>query len=359
MKVTSGARLAFIAARFRRRKARCAPWPGAAMPSSWPAGFSACAGRQSGARHRRGRRRAELERVDAGGGEPLAELVLAPLRGRLEAGTEALVVRVDDDLLAGLRVAHGEQADVGQVHLQRVEEPHGRHLVAAGELAEQALPARRADEVRDDEEARAARDRGGCGRQQDVQIRGAAGRLLRPRGEAGEQVEHMAATAARRQHGVDAVAIEDRADAVATAREEPSEQGHELSRNAPFGEPVGAEVDAGGEIDQEPGGMLAVLRELPHVGLLETRGDVPVDVANVVVMLVLAQVGEVEAGAAHQRAVIALQQAVEPAQDRPLQALQERIGTFCIDQRGLAFSFGHGRLPHSSRAACREPGPFS
>ena len=93
-----------------------------------------------------------------------------------------------------------------------------------------------------------------------------------------------------------------------------------------LGEAVGAEVDAAEQVDQEPGRELAVLGELAHVGRLQPRGDVPVDVADVVVMLVLAQVGEVEAGAAHQRAVVALQQAVEAAQHGPLEALEQRLG---------------------------------
>ena len=57
-------------------------------------------------------------------------------------------------------------------------------------------------------------------------------------------------------------------------------------------------------------------------GVCSARGDVPVDVAHVVVVLVFAQVGQVQAGAAQQRAVVALQQAVEPADHRPLQAAQ-------------------------------------
>ena len=43
-------------------------------------------------------------------------------------------------------------------------------------------------------------------------------------------------------------------------------------------------------------------------------------------MLVLAQVGQVQPGAAPKRAVVALQQAVQPAQHRPLQALQHLVG---------------------------------
>jgi hypothetical protein len=59
---------------------------------------------------------------------------------------------------------------------------------------------------------------------------------------------------------------------------------------------------------------------------LQARGDVPVDVAHVVVGLVLAQVGQVEPAAAHQRAVVALQQAVEPPDDRPFQPAQQAVG---------------------------------
>jgi hypothetical protein len=85
-----------------------------------------------------------------------------------------------------------------------------------------------------------------------------------------------------------------------------------------------AEVDAAGEVEQEPGAEVAVLGELAHVGLLQPRGDVPVDVAHVVVQLVLAQVGQVDAGAAQQRAVVALQQAVQAAQHRPLELRSSR-----------------------------------
>ena len=81
----------------------------------------------------------------------------------------------------------------------------------------------------------------------------------------------------------------------------------------------------GRQVEQEPGGDLAVLVVLAHVGRLQARGDVPVDVAHVVVVLVLAQVGEVEAEAAEQRAVVAVQQAVETADHRPLEPAQDRF----------------------------------
>ena len=58
---------------------------------------------------------------------------------------------------------------------------------------------------------------------------------------------------------------------------------------------------------------------------LVARRDVPVDVAHIVTVLVFTQVRQVDAGAAEQRTVVALQQAVQPAQHRPLQAAQDRF----------------------------------
>ena len=54
--------------------------------------------------------------------------------------------------------------------------------------------------------------------------------------------------------------------------------------------------------------------------------DVPVDVADVVAPLVVAQVEEVGAVAAQQGAVVALQAPVEPADDLPLEAPQDPFG---------------------------------
>ena len=60
-------------------------------------------------------------------------------------------------------------------------------------------------------------------------------------------------------------------------------------------------------------------------GVVHARGDVPVDVADVVAELVLAQVGEVDAVAVEQGPVVALEQAVEPADDLPVEALEDAL----------------------------------
>ena len=139
------------------------------------------------------------------------------------------------------------------------------------------------------------------------------------------QVQHMQARQPRRQHGVDPRAVEHRADAVAVAREHPRQQRDEAGGHGQLGHVGRAEVDAARQVEQQPGGHLAVFGELAHIGRLLARGDVPVDVAHVVVQLVLAQVGQVDAGAAQQRAVVALQQAVQAAQHGPFELPQQPL----------------------------------
>jgi hypothetical protein len=120
--------------------------------------------------------------------------------------------------------------------------------------------------------------------------------------------------AARGDHGVDVLAVEQRAHLVAVAREDARQHRDEIRRHRCACAPARAEIDRRAEVEQEPRRDLAVLVVLAHVGRLQARGDVPVDVAHVVAILVLAQVGEIQAEAAEQRAVVALQQAVETAQ---------------------------------------------
>ena len=58
---------------------------------------------------------------------------------------------------------------------------------------------------------------------------------------------------------------------------------------------------------------LAVLEVLTHVGHIEARRHVPVDMTDVVAVHVLADVREVEALAFEDRPVVALKEPVEPA----------------------------------------------
>ena len=72
--------------------------------------------------------------------ERRAQLLLARARRLREALAEAAVVRVDEQLLAGLGVLHHEQPEVGQLQLQRIVEAHGDHFVALREVRERLAP---------------------------------------------------------------------------------------------------------------------------------------------------------------------------------------------------------------------------
>ena len=142
-----------------------------------------------------------------------------------------------------------------------------------------------------------------------------------------DQAQDLDAAAAGRDRALDLAAVEDRADPVAVARQQPRQRRHEVDQDRSLLALGGRrpEVDRRAQVEQEPGRDLAILDVLADVRRVHPRGDVPVDVADVVADLVLAQVGEVHAVAAEQAAVVALKQAVEPADDLPVEALEDAL----------------------------------
>ena len=125
--------------------------------------------------------------------------------------------------------------------------------------------------------------------------------------------------------GLDALVEDDDADPVAAAGQDEPEGGRDLREDEVLLAVDRAEPHRRRVVEQQPGGDLAVLDVLPHVGGVGARGDVPLDVAQVVAGLVLAQVGEVEPVAAEQAAVVALEAAVEPAHDPPLELPEQSL----------------------------------
>jgi hypothetical protein len=225
-------------------------------------------------------------------------------------------------------------------------------------------PAGRADEVGDDENDRTSLHHRLRKRQQLRQIGHLAGRCaaLRRRAldtddtDSIEHMQHVATTVACRDDFIRALGKQHRTNAIAVAREQPRQYRDQFGRQHAFAHAAGTEVDRRGKVDQEPGRDLAILLELTHVRRREPRGDVPVDVTHVVVQLVFAEVGEVEAEAAEQRAVIALQQAVEPAQHGPFEPPQQAIR---IDAAARPRTIGDrlvGRRADSGRDAARYRG---
>ena len=181
----------------------------------------------------------------------------------------------------------------------------------------------------------------------------------------------MAAAAPGGNHRVHPVRIKYGADAVSVPGEQASEHGYQLRGQHALAYFPGAEVHRAAQVEEKPGGDFAVRVELTYVRRLQPCRNVPVDVADIVVKLVFAQVGEIEAEGAKQRAIVALQQAVEAADDGLFHATQD--GVRIVPAAGLSprrrdDRMQAGRLPcvtirprlgHGHRAVCRAPGPPS
>ena len=116
-----------------------------------------------------------------------------------------------------------------------------------------------------------------------------------------------------------------RTHAVAAAHQHLCHHAHKRQHQAALALPLGAKSHGASHVQQKPGADLAVFLVLPHMGYLKACRDIPVDVAHIVMRLVFAQIGEVQARTAKQAAVIALQRAVEAAQHGPVKLPQQSI----------------------------------
>ena len=142
-----------------------------------------------------------------------------------------------------------------------------------------------------------------------------------------DQPQHLDPPAAGRDRPLDPTAVEHRADAVAVPGQQAGQRRDEVDQDRPL-LALGVdrpEVDRRAQVEQEPGGDLAILVVLADVRRVHPGGDVPVDVPDVVAGLVLAQVGEVDAVAVEQAPVVALEQAVQPADDLPVEPLEDAL----------------------------------
>ena len=305
----------------------------------------------------------ELERVDAGLAERRPQRLLPPLGGGGEAAPEEPVVRVDEELLAGLGVLdhHHARDPAAPSRADR----SSRTATISCRCASRASASVQPGALMKSDTTKTSERRGIIWKpvcSSSLEVRRAGVALDRPREHLVEQVEHVPTAAPRLDDRIDAVAVEERAHAVAVAGEQAREHGDEIGRHRALAHVLRAEVDRRAEVQEEPRGDLAVLVVLADVGRLQARGDVPVDVPDVVVILVLAQVREVEAEAAEQRPVVAVQEPVETADHRPLEPLQDQLGIGAARRRRGARRAAGGRRVsrprrpgHASPAASPAP----
>ena len=84
--------------------------------------------------------RRQLQGVDAGLRERRPQRQVALLDAAPRSACGSAIVRVDDQLLAGLGVLERHQAEVGQIHLERVEQADRDDLVAPRQTRRGPLP---------------------------------------------------------------------------------------------------------------------------------------------------------------------------------------------------------------------------
>ena len=85
------------------------------------------------------------------------------------------------------------------------------------------------------------------------------------------------------------------------------------------------EIDRRAKVKQEPGRDIPVLGVLPDVRRIHARRYIPIDVADIIVGLVFAQIREIHAIAIEQAAIISLQPSIQPADDLPVYALEDAL----------------------------------
>ena len=193
--------------------------------------------------------------------------------------------------------------------------------MALRQVSQRLGPAGRTNEIGDDENEGSSLHDPKSGLQEIAQVRRGRAGAFGPGKHPVENVEHVAPAAPRRNHRIDAVAIEQRPDAIAVTGQEPRQYGDEFGRHGPLLH-LGAEIHGRAQVQQEPRRNFSIFIVHSNIGRQETRGDVPIDVTDIVVILVFAQIGEIQPETAKQGLVIAMKQPVQATNHGPLQSPQ-------------------------------------
>ncbi len=149
---------------------------------------------------------------------------------------ETGVVGVDEDHFTGLGVLDVDHPGGRQVELAPVHHLDGHHVVAAGELAEQALPARLAEEVGDDH------DQGPAAQRSRAPLAAATARSVVPPAPCGrsasgvgssrdQDAQHLVAPVTRRDRRPHPRVEEQRADPVTAAGQQLRHRGGDLGEH--------------------------------------------------------------------------------------------------------------------------------
>ena len=202
---------------------------------------------------------------------------------------------------------------------------------------ERTLPLARADEVRDHHDQAAPRQRRDSIEHRG-EVRGGRCPGVGCAVEFPSDAQRVAASGAGRDDaggaGVGAYrgslrsrgsVVEDGADPVAVSAEHPGQDEGELGKHVLLPAARAADHHGRRSVEDQPAGEVAVLVELAYLRFVEPGGDIPVDVPGVVALLV----GRIPAKSSplpRRGAIAALDAPVEPADDPPLQPVQQAVG---------------------------------
>ena len=222
--------------------------------------------------------------------ERLGEHLLA-VQPVLRVGTAQLLAAcVDDHLMTRFRVYHLDQSHIGQRLCSLVVHLDGHHVVLAvadGQRLQEVFPL---IEVAQQEGCAAALDGTRQKLHSHTDVRAAAVRL--EVNQLADDVQDMLASLFRRDVFFYLVREEDDANLVVVLDGTERQRGSYLRHHVALHLHLRAEVERAADVYQQHHRQLAFLLEHLHVGPVEARRDVPVDVAHVVAVLILAHLAE-------------------------------------------------------------------
>ena len=186
------------------------------------------------------------------------------------------------------------------------------------------LPVALAAEVgHDHDQAALAADGGGAG-QRRAERRRAGALGLDLAAQLGQQREQAEAALARAHDARSAAAERQHAEPVAAPGGDVADGQRDALGDVPLAPVGGAERHRRGRVEHQPARQRALADVHAHVRLLQPRGRVPVDVADVVAGEVRPDHRQLGAGADLRREVLAGQQALDPLHHREVERPQDR-----------------------------------
>ena len=268
--------------------------------------------------------RVDLEHVHLRPANERARALLGLFHGGCDARPLRAAPGVDLDDLTGLRVLEREETDRGQLAIVPISGANRHHVVSMRERVElrrAQLQGLRVDqEVGQDDDERASA--------QALPHRAESGREVRPAvgGLEGHELAHEAARvgppARGRHEHLHPVGEADEADPVVAPERSQREHAGDLDRLLALGRFPGAQRARGAQIDDEDDGELALLPVSLDERAAGPRRRVPVDGADVVAGLVLADLVEIHAAAPEAGAHAAVERVVAETARADLDAVR-------------------------------------